>query len=365
MSEKIRFIDKDRSAFFVTLRRRIDEYFETNNISKHANGFMVFKTVFYLTSFFVLYGLIISNQFTVWPMLGMAILLGMVSAFIGFNVCHDAIHGSYSANENVNNFLSYFFYLIGANVYVWKLTHNVVHHVYTNIPGHDEDIEIAPGLLRVTNEDKLKGIHKYQHFYGFFLYSFASLSWVLRKDYKKFFQKNVGQTENNPPAIEVFKLFFFKFVYYIMFIVVPLLVLDIAWWQFIIGFLIMHAAEGLTLGLVFQLAHLVENTDIVEPNAEGNIESAWAIHQMKTTANFASDSAIATFLCGGLNMQVEHHMFPKICHIHYQKLVPIVRETAKEFGVPYHENPTFLSALHSHYLVLKHYGADALEAAKA
>ncbi len=150
-----------------------------------------------------------------------------------------------------------------------------------------------------------------------------------------------------------------------MFIVVPLYVLDITWWQFIIGFLIMHAAEGLTLGLVFQLAHLVENTDIVEPNEEGNIESAWAIHQMKTTANFASDSAIATFLCGGLNMQVEHHMFPKICHIHYQKLVPIVRETAKEFGVPYHENPTFLSALHSHYLVLKHYGADALEAAKA
>jgi len=365
MAEKIKFIDKDRSAFFATLRRRVDEYFETNKISKNANAFMVFKSVFYLGTFFALYGLIISNQFSTTAMFWMAIGLGVTSSFIGFNVCHDAIHGSYSSNEKVNKFFSFFFYLIGANVYVWSVSHNVVHHVYTNIPEHDEDIEIAPGLLRVTPKDKLKGIHKYQHLYGFLLYGLASLSWVFKKDYKKFFQERIGQVDNTyPPKAEIFKLFFYKILYYVAFIVVPLIVLDITWWQFVVGFLCMHFAEGLVLGLVFQLAHLVEGTEIVDVNEEGNIEEAWAVHQMKTTANFASTSFLATFLCGGLNMQVEHHMFPKICHIHYTNLVPIVRKTAAEFGVPYHENKTFLGALYSHYKVLKHYGADEIQKRK-
>jgi linoleoyl-CoA desaturase len=231
MAEKIKFIDKDKSDFFITLRRRVDEYFESNKISKNANAAMVFKSIFYLGTFFLLYGLIISNQFSAMTMFWMAIALGVTSSLIGFNVCHDAIHGSYSSNEKVNKFFSFFFYLIGANVYVWSVSHNVVHHVYTNIPGHDEDIEIAPGLLRVTEEDKLKPMHKYQHIYGFLLYGLASLSWVFKKDYKKFFQDKIGQVDNSyPPKAEIFKLFFYKAIYYVAFIVVPLLVLDITWW---------------------------------------------------------------------------------------------------------------------------------------
>jgi len=322
---------------------------------------MIFKSVFYLGTFFTLYGLILSNQFSPLTMLWMAIAMGAFAAFIGFNVAHDAIHGAYSSNDNVNEAVAMFFNILGANVYVWKVTHNVVHHTYTNIPGHDEDIEIAPGLLRVTDHDALKPLHKYQHVYGFLLYCFASLSWVFRKDYVKFFKERIGQTDNSmPPKVEIFKLFFFKFLYYIAFIVVPLLVLDITWWQFIIGFLCMHFMEGAVLGLVFQLAHLVEQTELIDANEQGNIEEAWAIHQMKTTANFASQSFLATWLCGGLNMQVEHHLFPKICHIHYPQISSIVRETAEEFGVPYYDNKTFFTALQSHYKVLKHYGADAL-----
>ncbi|MDB5272301.1 MAG: fatty acid desaturase [Chitinophagaceae bacterium] len=358
---KLRFIDKNRSQFFNTVRTRVDQYFEEKGISKKANALMIFKSIFYLGTFFTLYGLILSNQFSPLAMLFMALAMGAFAAFIGFNVAHDAIHGAYSSSDRVNNVMATFFNLLGANVYVWKVTHNVVHHTYTNIPGHDEDLEIAPGLIRVTEQDQLKGIHRYQHYYGFLLYCLASLSWVLRKDYMKFFKEKIGQTDNAlPPKSEIFKLFFYKFVYYIMFIVVPLIVLDVTWWQFIIGFFGMHFVEGLVLGLVFQLAHLVEGTELIEANEEGNIEEAWAIHQMQTTANFASHSFMATWLCGGLNMQVEHHLFPKICHIHYPKISAIVKETALEFGVPYHENRTFLKALHSHYKVLKHYGADAL-----
>ena len=359
MIQKVRFIDKGRSEFFSTVRQRVDAYFADNKISKNANAAMVVKSIFYLGGLVFFYALILSNRFGPWEMLGLAVILGMFAAFIGFNVCHDAIHGSYSANPTVNKYLGFIFNVIGANAYVWSITHNVVHHTYTNIPGHDEDIDVAPGLIRLSPEEKMKSFQRYQHLYAFFLYGLASLSWVFRKDYKKFFQKRIGNYDNSKhPKGEVFNLFFFKGVYYTLFLVIPLIVLDVTWWQFIIGFIAMHMAEGFVLGLVFQLAHVVEGTDFPYPDTEGNIEEAWAVHQMRTTANFARKSWLANFLCGGLNMQVEHHLFPKICHIHYRKISDIVKETADEFNVPYIENKTFWGALRSHYNMLKKFGRE-------
>jgi linoleoyl-CoA desaturase len=360
MSQKLKFVDKEGSEFFSTLKKRVDIYFKENNLSKNANSAMVGKTVFFLSSLVFFYLVILLGNLPLYLMLFCAILLGMTKAFIGFNVCHDAIHGSFSANTKVNKTLSLVFNLIGANAYVWSITHNIVHHTYTNIPGHDEDIEVAPGLIRISPEDKSNSIQKYQHFYAFFLYSLASLSWVFRKDYVKFFQKQIGNYNNmKHPRQEYFNLFFFKFLYYAIFIVVPLIVLDITWWQFIIGFVLMHMAEGLVLGLVFQLAHVVEGTDFPYPDEKGNIEEAWAVHQMRTTANFARKSKLACFLCGGLNMQIEHHLFPKVCHIHYPELSEIVKKTAIEFNVPYNEQPTFFTALKSHYFILKKMGKEA------
>jgi len=317
------------------------------------------KTIIFLAGFFGLYLLIISNYFTVWIMLPMAITLGMFNAFVGFNICHDAIHDSFSSNKSVNKILSILFHFVGASPYVWGITHNLVHHNFTNIPGHDEDIEIAPGLIRIADEDPVNRIQRFQHWYAFPLYSLASLSWVFRKDYKKFFQTKIGHHETKHPKIEYFNLFFFKALYYFLFIALPLLVLDISWWQFIIGFIAMHIAQGLTMGLVFQLAHVVEGTDFPLPDDSGNMEEAWAEHQMRTTANFAANSSVAAFFLGGLNMQIEHHLFPKICHIHYRNIGKIVRQTAAEFNIPYIENHTFTGALRSHYRMLKKFGVDA------
>jgi linoleoyl-CoA desaturase len=366
MSSKVRFVDAHKSEFFATVKKRVDHYFKENNLSKNANGAMWAKTVFFLGGSVILYALIISNQFSPMVMLLLAILLGMFAAFIGFNVCHDAIHGSYSGNPKVNRVLSLVFNLIGANAYVWSITHNIVHHTFTNIPGHDEDIEVAPGLIRLSPEEKINKIQRYQHLYAFLLYGLASLSWVFRKDYKKFFQKKIGNYDNSRyPKTELFNLFFFKAVYYTLFIVVPLIVLDITWWQFLIGFVAMHLAEGLVLGLVFQLAHVVEGTDFPMPNEKGNIEEAWAIHQMRTTANFARNSTLANFLCGGLNFQIEHHLFPRICHIHYRPISDIVKQTAEEFNLPYIESETFGGAIASHYKMLKKFGKEAYEQAMA
>ncbi|MGF1532908.1 MAG: fatty acid desaturase family protein [Bernardetiaceae bacterium] len=343
------------------MRKRVDAYFKENGISKHANGEMFFKTFFFLGGTVAIYLTLLLTDLTKWQMLGLALLLGAFQAFIGFNVSHDAIHGSYSSKKWLNKILGLTLNIFGGNAYVWSITHNVVHHTYTNIPGHDEDLEVAPGLVRLSPEDKLTKFMRYQHLYAFALYGLASISWVFRKDYIKFFKEKIGQTDNtNHPPIEYFNLFFFKFLNYTIFLIIPLLVLPVTWWEFLIGFVLMHMSFGLVLGLVFQLAHVVEDVSFPEP--EGNpqsIQDAWADHQMRTTANFARKSRIANFLCGGLNFQIEHHLFPNICHVHYYKISDIVRETALEFDLPYIENETFTGALQSHYRMLKKFGVDA------
>lgn len=357
MSSKLKF--SGRTQYFATLKSNVDQYFKKNNISRHADARMWFKVFFFITGFITCYLLILCGGFSAVTLLPLALILGMFSAFVGFNVCHDAIHGSLSANKFINKIFSFVFHLVGANPYVWSITHNIVHHTYTNISGHDEDIDVAPGLIRLSEEDEINAVQRFQHLYAFPLYGFASISWVFRKDYKKFFQKSVGEHVVKHPRIEYFNLFFFKALYYFLFIVLPLVVLDISWWQFIIGFLAMHLAKGLTMGLVFQLAHVVEGTSFPLPGENGNIEEAWAEHQMRTTANFSARSKIAAFFLGGLNRQIEHHLFPKVCHIHYGELSEIVRQTAKDFDLPYIESATFTDALKSHYNILKKFGKDA------
>lgn len=283
----------------------------------------------------------------------------MTGAFVGFNICHDAIHKAFSANQKVNAAFSFVFNLIGASPYVWNICHNIVHHTYTNIAGHDEDIDVAPGLIRFSESETVNKIQRYQHFYAFGLYSLAMLSWVFRKDYKKFFQKKIGEHVCDHPRIEYVKLFAFKFIYYFLFIILPLIVMSVSWWQFLIGFMAMQFAQGLVLGLVFQLAHVVEGTSFPFPDEDGNIEEAWAEHQLRTTANFAVESKLAGFLCGGLNRQVEHHLFPKVCHIHYPEIGKIVKQTALEFDLPYIESKTFSGALVSHYKILRKLGKEA------
>ncbi|UFH54868.1 acyl-CoA desaturase [Spirosoma sp. KNUC1025] len=360
MSTKLKFTNTARSPFFSTVRQRVDAYFIEKAISPHANGAMWAKALFFLIGYGLLYGLILSGLFGVWTMLGLAILLGVFAACIGFNVSHDALHGAFSRYGWVNRLLGGSFYLLGANPYVWKITHNIVHHTYTNIPGHDEDIEVAPGLVRLDRQDTLRPWHRYQQWYTFPLYALASLSWVFRKDYVKFFKSRIGQHETSThPRKEYVNLFFSKVLYYVFFLVLPFVVLSLTWWQILIGFIVMHLAEGLVLGLVFQLAHAVEGTTFPLPDEQGNIQEAWAIHQLYTTANFAPRSALAAFICGGLNRQIEHHLFPKVCHIHYPAITAIVKRTASEYGLPYLENRSFGSALYSHFRLLQTLGRVA------
>jgi linoleoyl-CoA desaturase len=263
---------------------------------------------------------------------------------------HDANHGAYSANPTVNKWVGYSVNLAGSVGFNWKLQHNVLHHTYTNIEGLDEDIASKAGM-RFTDAAPLKKAHKLQFIYIFAHYSIMTLYWVLAKDIVQLIRYRRDGVNAATPAEyrgQILRLIGVKSVYFFAFLVMPTLFFGIPFWQVITGFLLMHVTGSLILSVVFQLAHTIEGTDHPVPDAEGNINNIWAVHQLHTTMNFSRHNKWLSWYVGGLNFQVEHHLFPKICHVHYPHIAPIVKKTAEEFNIPYLESPTFWVALRSH-----------------
>jgi linoleoyl-CoA desaturase len=354
--KKVTFNNKHAREFSEAVKSRVNDYFVSNNLSEHANGAMIIKSILLLGLYFGTYALLMTGAFNLWQMWLMCVLMGVGMAGIGFSVSHDALHGAYSSNSKVNTALGLTFDLLGANGYIWKITHNIVHHTYTNIHQHDEDLEVAE-FIRLSPHSEYKPIHRLQHFLAFPAYSFATVFWAFIKDYKYFFKSHLGPYENKShPLKEWVILIVTKILYYTYTIALPLMFLDITFWQWLIGSLSLHMVAGIILGVVFQLAHVVEQTDHPLPDENAHIDQHWLIHEMETTANFARNNKFLCWYVGGLNFQIEHHLFPKVCSIHYPAISPIVEATAKEFGVPYHMNPTFTKAVASHYRVLKKHG---------
>ena len=352
---KIKFNKTKDPDFITELREEVNKYFTQNHISPHANAAMVLKTIILLTITFGAYALILTNWFSPWEMLFLAIIMGLGVAGIGFSIQHDANHGAYSSNPIVNKILGLTLNLVGGNAFTWKIQHNILHHSYTNIYNLDEDLD-AGIIVRLSPNAPLRKFHKYQQYFAFAAYSLVTLSWFLLKDFKKIKRYHGGANEGYQkpvPALEYVILYLSKLIYIAYAIVVPLLVLNIHWWLFLIGFLAMHFTTGVVLSVVFQLAHVVEGPEQPMPDENGLIDNAWAIHQMKTTANFAKNNKLVCWYVGGLNFQIEHHLFPKVCSIHYPEISGIVKSVALRHGVPYLEQKTLRDAIKSHYHFLK------------
>ncbi len=353
---RISFPTADPPSFLSEVRTRVADYFDSRHLSPKANPAMIAKTLIVFGVTFGAYGLILSGWFTPLQMLGLCVVMGTGVAGIGFCVAHDALHDAYSSNRSVNRLLGLSFDLVGANGYMWKLTHNVIHHTYTNIQGVDDDLEVSP-LLRLSPNAEWKPIHRFQHLYGFFAYSLSTMNWVFMKDYRYFLRRHLGPYRNRShSAREIAGLIGWKIFYYGYTIVVPLIVLRLPRWQFLIGYLTMHLTAGIILGVVFQLAHVVEGTEYPIEDKDGRMGHAWAVHQMETTSDFAGRNRWLSWYVGGLNFQVEHHLFPKVCSVHYPAISEIVREVAKKYAVPYNHHPTLGAAVRSHFESLKRLG---------
>lgn len=353
-----RFVPNDKSMFFPILQKRVSDYFKENNISRNANTSMVIKTVVLLAAFFVPLVLMVVFHLKPWLVLSLYALMGFAKAGIGMSIMHDANHGAYSKNKRVNTWLGYTLNLMGGMVFNWRLQHNVLHHTYTNIDGMDDDIENKL-VLRFSPHSTTKKFHRLQFIYVFFFYSILTLYWVVAKDtvqYFKYRKNGVNRYSEKENRFYLISMFFLKAFYLFYLLALPLWVQGYSFGLVIGGFLIMHAIGGLVLGLVFQLAHSVEEAKFPLPNASNIIENDWAMHQLNTTVNFARGNKLLSWYVGGLNFQVEHHLFPNICHVHYPEISKIVEQTAKEFNVPYLCSPTIRTAIGSHVRMLKRFG---------
>ena len=342
--------------FHKELKARVNNYFIENNKKSTGNFSLHFKAILLWALFVLFYVLLVFFYNNPWVGILESLALGGLTAAIGFNVMHDGGHGSFSDSPFWNKIAAFSVNGLGASMLMWNNKHNIVHHTYTNIDGIDDDIEIKP-MLRMCETQKRYKIHRFQHIYVWFLYTLLLVIWVFATDYTKYFRKKVGNvplkkfTRFEHVAFWVAKVF-----YYSMFIFLPIYKVGFLPWLF--GFFIMAMTAGFVLSIVFQLAHTVEETAFPIPLvATNDIENEWAIHQVQTTANFATKNKLLSWLVGGLNFQIEHHLFPKISHVHYPAISKIIKATCAEFNVKYIEYKRMRDAVYSHASYLKRMGA--------
>jgi linoleoyl-CoA desaturase len=353
----MKFINQDNSIFFSTLRSRVNQYFKDNDITRYGNREMFSKSLILIFTYIAAYLSILFVPWSAVMLIPFVIIMGITKAGIGMTIMHDALHGSYSKKGFINRLMGSSIYLVGANPSVWKIQHNQHHHTYTNIHGMDEDIQ-SKAVIRLSLQAPLKRFHAYQHIYAFFLYGFLTINLLINDFFKmlKYHKDGLLIRQKKNAGREFTHMFGHKLLYLFFVLVLPVLLTPLLWWQVIIGFVLMHMVAGFILATIFQLAHIVEGAEQPLPNEEGNIENEWAIHQLNTTANFARNSRLLNWYIGGLNYQIEHHLFPNICHVHYREISKIVEKTAAEFALPYNVKPTMIDAFRSHRRILHHLG---------
>ncbi len=344
-----------KQSFHVELKKRINDYFETTGKSLTGNRQLYIKAGLLLAGFVFLYiHLVFFTPGTIWAIVE-SVLLGLVVAGIGFNIMHDGAHGSFSKYKWVNGVAANTLNLIGGSSFMWNVKHNVIHHAYTNVDGVDDDIDIQPWMRMSSTQPKYM-MHKYQHFYFWFLYAMLYILWIFVLDYQKYFKGKIGMMSIKKMALKDHFIFWvFKITYLFLFVALPIYTVGFMGWM--TGFLIFSVITGFIISIIFQLAHTVEHTAFPVENIDtGKMDDEWAIHQLKTTANFAPKNKVVSWLVGGLNFQIEHHLFPKISHVHYPALRKIIKQACTEFDMPYVEYRRLRHAVVSHVVFLKQMG---------
>ena len=350
-----KFRNNNNTSFHQELKKRVQLYFQENKLQPTGDFSLYFKAVLLWTLYIFFYFHVVFFTPNAWLAAFECLIMGGLTAAIGFNVMHDGGHGSFSSSKLWNKIAAFSVNGLGASMLMWNNKHNIVHHTYTNIDGIDDDIEIKP-MLRLCETQKKYFVHRFQHIYVWFLYPLLLLVWVFMSDYTKYFTKKVGVVPiKKLSRFDHFAFWIAKVLYYFMMIVVPIYKLGFLHW--LVGFLIIMMVAGLVLSMVFQLAHTVEETAFPVPADNNDIDNEWAMHQVQTTANFATKNKLVSWLVGGLNFQIEHHLFPKISHIHYPAISEIIKKTCHEFDVKYIEYRRMRDAILSHNMHLKRMGA--------
>jgi linoleoyl-CoA desaturase len=348
------------NSFQHELRRRVSAHLRAIGRPERGGGRMHAKTALILASFACSYSLLVFVAAAWWQALPLAIVLALSTVAIGFNIMHDANHGAYSNHRWLNRAMGMSLDMVGGSSHFWQWKHNVFHHTFVNVVGYDTDINLV-GLGRLTPHHPHLWFHSWQHLYVWFLYGAMVVKWHLYDDFRLALTGRMAQhTVPRPSGSQWLVFLGGKLVFISLAFVIPLLLHPA--WAVAATYLVVAVVVGIVLAVVFQLAHCVEAADFPTELGAGRMATAWAVHQVETSVDFARDSGAACWLLGGLNFQIEHHLFPRICHVNYPAIAPLVEQTCREFGVKYKYNQTFLSALRSHVAWLRTMGRAPLEA---
>ena len=343
-------------GFHAELKRRVREHLHANGLSSRGGFSMVLKTATILLWFACSYALLVFWAHTWWEGALLSFSLALAMAGTGFAIQHDANHGAYSERKWVNRLMGFTLDLLGASSYVWHWKHNILHHTYTNVHGADHDINIQP-FARLSPEQPRRRLHHLQQFYVWGLYGFLLPKWHLIDDFQNVLQSRIDDNRMpRPRGWDLVRLVVGKVLFFGWALVVPMLFHR--WWVAAIFYGATAFFVGLILAVVFQLAHCLEGADFPSlPPGSERVAEGWAEHQVRSTVDFARGNRVLTWYLGGLNYQIEHHLFPKLCHLRYPAISGVVEEVCAQFGVPYLAHERMVGALSSHWRWLRHMGA--------
>jgi len=354
---------RDEAGFLTELRRRVDAYFAQTRTRDRDNWQMYLKTAVIFAWLAVTYVLLLFVVDTLWLAVPLAVVFAVGIGAVGFNIQHDGGHQAYSKHTWVNKLAAFSLDLIGASSYLWHWKHGVFHHTYPNVEGQDTDIE-AGAVARLSPHQPRRWFHRWQHLYLWPAYALTASRWHLWGDFKEFIGAKIGPHPIPRPGAKDWAVFLFGKAFSVgIMLVLPMFFYP--WWLVVGFYFLITGVAGAWMTTVFQLAHCVGEAEFPRPAGDTNrMEVSWAVHQLETTVDFARRSRVLTWLLGGLNFQIEHHLFPQICHVHYPELSRIVETTCREYGIRYASHGSFLDGLGSHYRWLRELGRnDVLPAA--
>lgn len=345
---------KPQDDFLRLLRSKVDLYFRLTGRSPRDCPEMYLKTLVVLGAFLGFYFLLVFVSTAWWQAVPLSILLGLAVAAVGFNVQHDGGHQAYSRHGWVNRLAALSLDLVGVSSVVWARKH-ALHHTYPNLDGHDKDIDLGPAV-RLSPRHKRLWFHRFQHLYLWALYPLALAKWQFLDDFLDVARGRIGHHRFlRPRGWALVQFLFGKAAFGFLAFVLPGLYHPFG--AVLACFALTCATAGIVSSLVNQVAHIVEEAQFPDPDPTGRLRTPWAIHQLRTTVDWARGNRAVSWYVGGLNFQIEHHLFPRICHVHYPKISRIVERECRKAGIGYHAFPTVRAALRSHYRLLKAMGS--------
>jgi linoleoyl-CoA desaturase len=353
LDERLKF--NGDNSFHRELRRRVEAEFKRSGTRQRDSVQMYLKTAMILATFALTYVALVFFAVTWWQGLPLAIVLGMATAAIGFNIMHDGGHQAYSEHRGINRLMALALDMVGGSSYIWQWKHARFHHTWVNVAGHDSDIDLGV-LGRLSPLQPRRPWHRWQHIYLWPLYGVTAIRWHLYGDFRDMFTGTVGERPfTRPRGRDLAGFVIGKLVFFTLAFGLPLVFHSIG--SVLLFYALVSAVAGVLLALVFQMAHVVEEAAFPVPDESGRqMATPWAIHQLETTVDFARGNRVLGWLIGGLNFQVEHHLFPRISHVHYPLVARVVEATCREYGVTYREHRTFAAGIASHYRLLRRLG---------